>query len=115
MCWVWYLCCQIYVQGRGLFKLWLPYEILESGLGLPIESVLLLILFIGGVIFAAKSFQIALIYYVVCGSGLFLLLYFWSLSDPSINWVPALTFLFMSVAMVSLSVLFVKKQEVSVV
>lgn len=95
--------------------MWLPYELVAEGTGFSIESILLLILFLGGLVFAAKSFQIALIYYLVSSCGLFLLLYSWSSVDASINWVPSLTFMLMSMAMISLSLLFVKKQEVSVV
>jgi len=95
--------------------MFLPFELIESGLGVPIESVLLIVLVLGGLLFAAKSFQLTLIYYLVSSCGLFLLLYTWSLSDPSIYWVPSLTFMLMSLGIISLSLIFVKKQEVSVV
>lgn len=92
-----------------------PFEVLQEGMGLPFEHALLIILVLGGFIFAAKSFQLALIYWTVSSTGLFLLVYFWAQSGELVNWVPSLTFLIMSVALMSLSLLFVKKAEVGVV
>lgn len=88
--------------------MWAGLELLFDNTGLPFEAVVLIIVFLGGLMFIAKDFRLGLIYYFVSGSGCFLWFYRLAELGNNINWSYGVVFMLLALAFMALNLFSVK-------
>lgn len=91
--------------------LWLPFQSVETNLGLPIEIIFLLVIAIAGFIFYAKDYKIGLLIHFITFAGTFIWFYQWSLTEPTIYWTYPLIAMLITFILLALSLYSVKSQN----
>lgn len=89
--------------------MWGGFELIATNVGFSFENIILMIVFTGGLIFAAKDFRLASIYWLVSSGGAFLWFYQLSQSDPTINWSFALALFFISLVLMAFNLFNIRR------
>lgn len=89
--------------------MWDAFIDISTNLGMSIENIILILIFLAGIIAAAKDFKIAIIWWFIGNACAFIGLYTWHQSDATIYYGNSLIALFMSLVIMALSLYPIKK------
>jgi len=82
---------------------------IAENLGFAIENIILLIAWLGGLIFAAKDFRLATIYWFVISAGVFLWIYNLQSNGELVSYYFSLTLMFISLVIMAINLLFIRQ------
>lgn len=85
------------------------FETIATNLAMSIENVILLVAWLGGLVFAAKDFRLATIYWFVITAGTFLWMYTMAADGVNVDYYFSLVLMFISLVLMALNLLFIKK------
>jgi len=83
--------------------MWEAFINIAANLGVSIEDIILLVVMLSGIIAAAKSFKLAVVYWFITSGLCFITFYAWAQTDASIVWGKALIAFFMSLVVMALT------------
>ena len=93
--------------------MWRAFTIIENGLGISLEYLVLILIFLSGVILASRSFKLSVIWWFLSSGVAFIGFYGWGQSDPSVNWGLHLAFFFVSFVVMALTLYSINKTGVN--
>lgn len=85
------------------------FTTIASNLGVGIENLILIVAWLGGLIYAAKDFRIATIYWFIISGGIFLWTYTMFNNGQPVNYTFSLTLFLISLVVMSLNLLFIRQ------
>lgn len=85
------------------------FTTIASNLGVGIENLILIVAWLGGLIYAAKDFRIATIYWFIISGGVFLWTYTMFNNGQPVNYTFSLTLFLISLVVMSLNLLFIRQ------
>ena len=87
------------------------YTVISGNLGIGIENIILIIAWLGGLIFAAKDFRLATIYWFVISGGVFLWIHVLENNGDPVSYYFSLIAFLLSLVIMSLNLLFINKNS----
>lgn len=85
------------------------FTTIASNLGVALENIILIIAWLGGLIYAAKDFRLATIYWFIISGGVFLWMYSLQTAGEPITYYFSLVTFLLSLVLMSLNLLFIKQ------
>lgn len=89
--------------------MWVGFEVIQSGLGLGIEHIILIVVMLSGLILASKDFKLTLLWWFVTSGCCFVWFYEWGLVNSDILWQPSIAVFCISLVLLALTLYNVSK------
>lgn len=82
---------------------------ISTALGVGIENIILIIAWLGGLIYAAKDFRLATIYWFVISAGVFLWMFNLNAAGEPVEYYFSLVLTLISLVVMALNLIFIKE------